>query len=287
MLAVAWWFASTSALGAGVAEECLDLADDRPPDYSEDQQRDFLSNYFALGGSFSGIHGPIPHEAGRGMVGVRLNGLPPLSCRRRFALNWTKTERTNISPVLPTVTTSYAFGREGLVGYVESGFLAPVPVARTRNLVFQLAAGVGVEVTERVSLGVRAHAHAQRTVGEIATPIEKGAPEVEDVFVGSAIGGQLLGGYRIGAVTPYVMVGMLGVSTLFVVGDANDAVDNFHPYLGPEYAVGVDGLHRRLRIGGEYYGAPGGSRNLRNRDSLGFFAYGRLHTVRLRVGYEL
>ncbi|MEM6928532.1 MAG: hypothetical protein AAF602_16470 [Myxococcota bacterium] len=278
---------SSWGLAAGIAEECLQFADDRPPDYSEDQQRDYLQNYFALGGSFSGVHGPIPHEPGRGMVGVRLNGLPPLSCRRRFALDWTKTERTNISPVLPSVTASYAFRSDKVVPYVETGFLPPVPVAGTRNFVFQVAAGVGWEVTDRVSLGVRAHSHLQRTIGEIATPITEGAEEFDDFYVGTAIGGQVLGGYRIRSVTPYVMVGLVGVSTFFDVGDSGLAVRNFHPYLGPEYAIGVDGLHQRLRLGAEYYGAPGGSRNLRNRASLGFFQYGRLHTLRVRVGVEL
>lgn len=279
--------ASAVAQDIPVAEECIDLLDDRPDDYNEVQQRDFLSNYFALGGSFSGIHGPIPHEPGRGMVGLRLNGLPPLSCRRRFALDWTKTERTNVSPVLPTVTASYAFGREGLVPYIEAGFLAPVPVAGTRNLVFQLAAGLGIEITDRVSVGVRGHAHIQRTIGEIATRLSPEAEIFDDFYLGSAIGGQLLGGYRIGSVTPYAMVGLLGVSTFFEVGDSGISIENVHPYLGPEFALGADGLYRRLRIGGEYYAAPGGSRNLTNRDSLGFAAYGRLHTVRLRVGYEL
>lgn len=285
-LALAMFEAFASTTG-GIAEECLAFADDRPDDYNEVQQRDYLQNYFALGGSFSGVHGPLPHEPRRGMVGVRFNGLPPLSCRRRFALDYTKTERTNISPVLPTVTASYAFGGDRVVPYIESGFLAPVPVAGTRNLVFQLAAGVGWAVTDRVSLGVRAHAHLQRTRGEIATPLTPEADVFEDLFIGSAIGGQVLGGYRIGSVTPYVMVGLLGVSTDFVVGDSNDAVENFHPYLGPEVAVGADGQYERLRLGGEYYGAIGGSRTIGNRQSLGFFAYGRLHTVRLRVGYEL
>ena len=77
---------ASPALATGVDPACEHLADLKPADYEEQQQQDFLMNYYALGASFSGVHAPIPHEAGRGMIGVRLGGLMPLPCRRRFAL---------------------------------------------------------------------------------------------------------------------------------------------------------------------------------------------------------
>jgi hypothetical protein len=287
-------FAATSASAVGIDPRCEHLAGQRPADYDEQRQGDFLQNYYALSASFSGVHGPMPHKSGKGMIGVRLAGLPPLPCHRRFALNWTKTEDTNKSPVLPTFIASYAFSDiKGVVPYVEGGFLAPIPFAGTRNLVFQAAIGAGGEVVEHFQVGVRAHASVIRTVGVIATPIEEGDPEFMDLFLGSTLGVQALVGYEVKSVTPYAMVGLIDASTYFFVGDSSLVVNNLHPYLGPEFAAGVDALvaKDRLRLGAEYYGAPGGHRTLSysgegGRDP-GFGRYGRLHTVRLRIGVEL
>lgn len=283
-------FLATPALSAGIDEACVDVT--KPDDYNEQRQQDFLSNYYALASSFSGVHGPIPHEPGHGSVGVVLNGMPPLPCKRRFALDFTKTEDTNKSPVLPTVGASYAFdvGNEDIVPYAEVGFLAPVPVAGTRNLVFRAAGGIGFQVSDRVQLGARAHANLQRTVGEIATPFNEGDPAVDDIFLGSTIGAQVLGGVSFDSVVPYAMFGILDASTFFYVGDSGIVANNLHPYLGPEYALGVDGLavEDRFRWGVEYYGAPGGNRLLgEGTDDFGFGGYGRLHTVRIRLGVEL
>lgn len=283
-----------AALAVGIDPGCEHLADQRPADYDEQQQQDFLANYYALSASFSGVHGPIPHESGRGMIGLRLGGMPPLPCRRRFALDWTKTEDTNRAPALPTIVGSFAFNEiEGIIPYIDVGFLAPIPVAGTRNLVFQAAVGAGGRIGDHAQLGVRAHASVLRTVGVIATPINEGDPEYTDMFLGSTLGIQALFGYEIERVTPYVSVGLLDASTFFYVGDSSLAVNNLHPYLGPEVSAGADALliEDRLRIGLEYYGAPGGHRTLSvsgepARDP-GFGRYGRLHTLRLRVGVEL
>ncbi|MFK7931134.1 MAG: hypothetical protein AB8H79_23315 [Myxococcota bacterium] len=281
---------STPALAVGIDEACAD--EQRPDDYDEQRQQDFLSNYYSLASSFSGVHGPIPHEPGHGSVGVVLNGMPPLPCKRRFALDFSKTEDTNKSPVLPTIGASYAFdvGNENIVPYAEVGFLAPVPVAGTRNLVFRAAGGVGFRLGESVQVGARAHANIQRTIGEIATPFNEGDEAFDDLFLGSTIGVQALGGVQIKSVVPYLMVGLLDSSSFFFVGDSGIVANNLHPYLGPEYSVGVDGLvaKDRFRWGVEYYGAPGGNRVLDDApDVFGFGGYGRLHTVRVRLGVEL
>lgn len=280
------------AVATGIDPACAGVT--KPSDYEEQLQQDFLMNYYALTATFSGIHAPVPHEGGKGMIGLRLNGMPPLPCKRRFALEHTKTEDTNKSPVLPAVTASYAFKDiKGAVPYVEASFLPPVPVAGTRNLLFQVAGGVGFNATEKLQLGVRVHASIQRTVGDIATPIAEGDPVFDDLFLGSSIGVQALGGYEIQSVTPYVMVGLVDASTFFYVGDSSVVTNNLHPYLGPEMALGIDGLwvKERLRFGAEYYGAPGGHRTLHlsrvGDPDPGFAKWGRLHTVRLRIGVEL
>ncbi|MEL6342246.1 MAG: hypothetical protein AAFV53_03885, partial [Myxococcota bacterium] len=98
-----WMLFGVGLAGAAAIDEaCLDVAAEGPPaDYSEEAQQTFLLNYFALATTFSPIHAPVPVEAGRGAVGLELAGIPPLSCRRRLVLDYTKTEDTNKTPVAP------------------------------------------------------------------------------------------------------------------------------------------------------------------------------------------
>ena len=70
-----------------------------PNGYDEQQQGDFLQNYFALGVTLSPIHAPVPHEAGHGAVGLDVLVLPPLGCGHRTVYNQTKTEDTNVTPI--------------------------------------------------------------------------------------------------------------------------------------------------------------------------------------------
>ena len=99
-------FLGSSAF-AGIDPACLGVA--QPADYDEQTQGDFQANYFALASSFSALHAPIPHEPGHGAIGIDARVMPPLSCERRFVLNWTKTEQTNKSPLIPTIRASFAF----------------------------------------------------------------------------------------------------------------------------------------------------------------------------------
>lgn len=288
-----------SAQATGIAEECREYAEDSSnfEDYDEQQQQDFLANYYALNSSFSSIHAPVPHQPGHGMIGVRGNGLMPLPCRRRFALEHTKTEDTNVSPVLPTLVASFAFdvGNDAIVPYAEAGFLAPINVGGTRNVVFQGAIGIGLQPTDGLQLGVRAHASLQRTIGEIATPFEEGDPVHQDLFLGSTLGISGGAGFPLdlgkgGKGTPFVNVGVLDASTFFYVGDSSVVPNNKHPYLGLDYSLGWDWLFagERVRLGAEYYGAPGGHRTLHGGDgAAGWSGYGRVHTWRLRAGVEL
>lgn len=281
---------SAIASAAGIAPECQAFADQKPQNYDEQQQQDFLANYYALVATSSPTHGPIPHQPGHGAIAAQLSGLPPLGCRRRFALGWTKTEDTNKSPVLPALTASFALDGPGeLVPYAEVSALPPIPVAGTRNLLVQAAIGAGLPVGDHLQVGARAHLSILRTVGEIATPIAEGDPGYYDLFLGSSSGVQALVGYQAGPVTPFLALGLLDASTMFYVGDDHAIVDNLHPYLGPDLSLGVDGLvlKDRLRFGVAYYGAPGGHRTLGDADNLGFAAYGRLHTIRARIGVEL
>ena len=70
-------------------------------DYNEQDQQDFLLNYFAMATTMSPLHAPVPHEAGKGSVNVEFLAIPPLGCNRRLVLSGTKTEDTNKAPMAP------------------------------------------------------------------------------------------------------------------------------------------------------------------------------------------
>jgi len=275
-----------------VDPRCADLAAEGPPDdYNEQAQQDFLQNYYALATSLSANHGPVSHEAGRGAVGLDLGGVAPLPCRRRLVLNYTKTEATNRTVVVPRFRFSVAGPAIGqMVPYVGAAFLPPVRIGEQSTVLISFEAGVGFQFGERFQLGARFHATSHKTVGEISGPRRENDPEFNDLFNAQTLGADVSVGYRLEGAVPYVSVGLTDASTVYYVGDDNVAVNNFHPYFGLVGSAGVDTLiGSRLRLGGELYGAFGGySRPDRTVDSVSPASrYGRLATVRLRVGYEL
>ncbi|MCB9762235.1 MAG: hypothetical protein H6739_20715 [Alphaproteobacteria bacterium] len=275
---------------ATVDEACLGLA--RPDDYDEQTQADFLNNAVALASTLSPLHGPVPHAAGRGSVGLDLAVIPPLGCRHRMVLDWTKSEDTNKSPVLPRPRMTFAFnpiaGR--LFPYGGVAFVPPVPVAGVRSVVASVEAGVGVYVGQHAQLGVRVHGTLQTVLGDVATSFEEDGPVVEDLYVATSQGVDVMLGWELERVTPYLALGYADVGTFFWIGDDAYVSNNLHPYLGPAASLGADALlFDRLRLAGELYAAPGGHTTPRdNIESLpGFGRYGHLYTARLRIAYEL
>ncbi len=288
---VALWAFFGTAWGQ-VDPRCLDLANAGPPaDYDEQAQQDFLQNYYALASSFSANHGPVPHDAGRAMVGIDAGLIPPLGCERRLVLNYTKTENTNRSPVMPRFRFSVAGPAIGqMVPYVGAAFLPPARLGQQSTVLISFEAGVGFQFGERLQFGARFHATSHKTVGEISGPRRENDPTFNDQFTAQTLGADLSLGYRIDTLVPYLSLGVTDASTFYYVGDDNVAVNNFHPYFGLVGSLGADALiASRLRLGGELYGAFGGySRPDPTVDSVTPASrYGRLFTVRLRVGYEL
>jgi hypothetical protein len=316
--AVAWLF--SGAAFADVDPACQGLP--KPDDYNEQAQQDFQANYFALASTFSPVHGPVPHEPGHGSIGVDVRVMPALPCERRFVLDWTKTEQTNKSPLIPTLAASYAFPaiKEIIVPYAAFSILPPIPLGdpdnpksdtklpvcdgktpltecrrTTRNLVMSGEIGVGFDALEHFQAGVRGHATVMRTYGDIATAFdEETEPSVEDVYAASSWGFDAQVGVPVGvgkqAFTPYIAAGYLNTSTFFFIGDDQIAGNNLHPYSGPAFSAGLDSLlQERVRIGAEFYAAPGGS-SLPDPTAErvdGFGRYGHLYTARLRLGVEL
>jgi hypothetical protein len=278
-----------SNASAFVDPKCADYV--LPDDYNEQAQQDFLANYVTLATSLSPQHGPIPHQPGHGAIGLDLGIIPPLGCGRRLVLNGTKTEDTNKSPVVPRIRASFAFPAIGkLQPYAGVAYIPPVPLLGTRNVILSGELGVGVPLSDKASIGGRYHFTMQKTVGEVATPFDIEDPAVDDLYLGSSFGFDALFGYEVGAVTPYLAVGVTDVSTFFYIGDDAVVANNLHPYLGPVASLGADALIKeRLRIGAEVFAAPGGHRRLEEdlAPAAGFGRYGHLVTGRLRLALEL
>jgi hypothetical protein len=262
-----------------------------PDPYDEQTQQDFLSNYFALATTLSPIHGPIPHDPGRGAIGVDLLVIPPLSCKKRFVLEGTKTEDTNKTPIGPRPRVTFAFDAPGgFVPYAGVAYMPPLPVAGTRNVAVGSEFGIGRQFGEHFQFGLRFHAQMFKTVADIATAFNENDPAVDDLFISSTFGGDAILGWHDPKVTPYLAVGMLDASTFFFVGDDGYASNNYHPYAGPAFSLGADGLVAgKLRWGGEFYGAPGGySMPDEDREALDPKSrYGRIYTARFRIALEL
>lgn len=260
-------------------------------DYDEQSQQDFLANYVALSTTLSPQHAPIPHEPGHGAIGVDLAVIPPLGCKRRLVLGGTKTEDTNKTPVAPRIRASFAFPAIGKVQpWAGVAYIPPVPLLGTRNVIVSGEAGFGVQLSDKAQIGGRYHFSLGRTIGEIATPFDIEDPSFEDLYLASSFGVDAMFGYELGPVTPYVAAGITDVSTFFYIGDTSVVANNLHPYLGPVFSAGVDGLVKeRIRFGAELYGAPGGvSRPDAEAERLaGYGRYGRLYTARVRLALEL
>jgi hypothetical protein len=256
---------------AQVAPECE--GQEKPADYNEQGQQDFLLNFFALATTFSPTHAPIPDEAGHGSVGVELAYIPSLSCRRRFVLDYTKTEDTNKAPIAPRPRATFTLPKLGPVAIFGGvGYVPPLPVFGTRNVIAsgEIGAGLHLDKDEKMSLAARYHYTLMKTVSEIATPFVEGEPAVLDFYVGSSFGADVSFGYKIGPVEPYVSAGFTDVSTFFWIGDDSVVSTNLTPYAGFAGSLGAQAKLKRLVLAGEFYTAPG-----------------YIYTARVRVGFAI
>ncbi len=246
---------------ASIAEECLDIANAGPPaDYDEQAQTDYLLNYFALATTFSPLHAPVPHKPGTGSAGLELAIIPPLSCERRLVLNYTKTEDTNKAPAAPRPRLLFSFPKIGekIVPYAGLGYVPPVTVFGTRNVIVSAEAGFGVTSGEGLQWGGRYHATLMKTIAEIATPFEDGGEPFDDLYIGSTFGVDLMAGWRADRWTPYLSVGFTDVSTFFYIGDDAVVSNNLDPYAGAAISAGTQyRAAEHIQLAGEFYAAPG------------------------------
>lgn len=274
-----WMAFLTGGALAQVDPACADVAAGPPPSwYADDQhQQDYLLNYFAMATSLSPLHAPVPDEPGHGSVSLELSVIPPLSCDRRLVLARTKTEETNKAPLLPRPRGTFtfpAFGRFAL--YAGLGYVPPVTVFGTRNVIASGEVGLGYQQhpDKGLQLGGRYHYTLMKTVAEIAGPFDPAEPAVLDFFSGSTLGFDLMAGYHVGGLVPYLAIGITDASTYFWIGDDGVVSNNASPYLGPVASLGAQGTWKHVVAAGELYAAPGRFDR----------AFGQLFTARARIG---
>lgn len=270
-------FGLLSVARAQVDPACQEVADGPAPDwYVDDQaQQDFLLNYFSLVATFSPLHAPIPDEPGHGSITLELSVIPPLACDRRLVLGRTKTENTNKAPVLPRPRGTFTFpSLGGVIVYGGLGYVPPVTVFGTRNVIASGEVGAGYQFTGGFETSLRYHYTLMKTVAEIAGPLSPDDPEVRDFFMGSTFGFDLMAGVRIEKFVPYVAIGFTDASTFFYIGDDGFVGNNLSPYEGPTASLGAQGTYQHLVVAGELYAAPG----LFDRSR------GQLYTARLKAG---
>jgi hypothetical protein len=261
--------ASLGNAQATVDPLCQDVADaGAPGDYDEQAQADFLLNYYAMVTTLSPNHGPTGDDPGHGTVGVELLGIPPLSCERRLVLNYTKTEDTNKSPVIPRIRLSFTFPELGAWElYSGISYVMPFSVMNVRNVLIggELGAGRTFSMPMTKSghkrsfqLGARYHATMLKVVGEVATPFSEDDEAFDDLYLGSTMGFDVMAGLEVGSFLPYLSVGVADASTFFYIGDDDFIGNNYSPYFGPTVSLGTEAdVLDWLYLAGEVYYAPG------------------------------
>lgn len=159
------------------------------------------------------------------------------------------------------VDLAIEIGREGREG-------TPVRIFGTQNVIASGEIGAGVPMKSGAQFGLRYHYSLLKTVGEIATPFSEDEPEVLDFYTGSTFGLDLIGGYDLGKLTPYVALGFTDASTFFYIGDDGIVSNNPYPFFGFNGSLGVQARIKFLDLAAELYAVPG-----------------QIYTGRLRVGY--
>ena len=258
-------FAAAADLDA-VSEDCYDTATELQAaiangssDYDEQGQQNFLLNYFAMATTLSPLHSAVPHDPGTGVVGLEIAVIPPLGCDRRLVLNATKTEDTNNAPAAPRQRVSFAFGKVGaIVPYAGLGYVPPVTVFGTRNVIASGEAGFGVPSDSGFEWGLRYHFTLMKTIAEIATPFSSEDEPQLDFYMGSTFGVDLITGFALDSgLSPYLALGFTDASTFFYIGDDAVVGNNLSPYAGLTTSLGVQWTKDWLDLAAEFYAAPG------------------------------
>ncbi len=243
---------------AQIAPECAGI--EKPADYDEEKQRSFMQNYSMAMFMPLPIIDSHPSDQARGAIGIDTTLVPKLTCRERLALNATKTEDTNMMPLLPRPHLSlpiFQNNRFALVGGVS--FLPPL-IPKLLLWHVSTEGSFLYEPVKGIVIGARAFMGLSYLRAEIATPFEKDAQTKEDWFSFAMIGGDLSASFAVPITEnhklyPFLSFGLVKGASIFVVADDGVSVPNKYPLFSLTNFVGLSYhlFHRfklALAIGG-------------------------------------
>lgn len=233
-----------SSAHAQIAEECQGVV--KAADYSEDHQRAFLQNYFATSFMLTPAAPATVRLNPGALLGAEVAYIPALSCQQRLALDGTKTENANISPVLPRLRLMAQLPDIGPLA-ISGGlaFLPPIPMPFGSVVHVGVELGVGYRTDFNLDFGVRGHFEMAQVRAEIATPFNSSSTSYEDVFYSATYGGEVGVSYRAPELSgvklvPFLSGGFASSRTLFIVGDDLNLIQNDkYPWYGATAAVGL------------------------------------------------
>lgn len=237
----------SSVTFAQIAPECAGIQ--KPADYDEDKQQAFLHNYFSSAFMLTPM-GPLT-MTGKSTAGISAEAgwIPSLRCSQRLALGGTKTENTNLSPVLPRLRLRSQLPKLGPFDVMLGGGLIP-PVPTFLGTVMNLGgeAALAWQSSFGLGVGLRGHLSVARVRADIATKIDPTAKDYDDEFVTTVYGGDIGAQYSmpwesLRWLTLYGAVGYASVHSLMIVGDDLALSQNYkYPWSGATIALGLRAL---------------------------------------------
>jgi hypothetical protein len=223
-------------------------------------------------------------------IGGDLTLIPPLSAAdRTVGFGGTKQEKTNFCPVLPRLRAGASFGRTA----VEAGLTPPVTVCGVKATLFSVAVAQRLPLSETWGAVVRASALA----GTLDAAITCSADAIADPADRTCFGGNIsqdqvkpltfaldgaitYAGWRRHGLEPYVLLGVRRERVDFTVNYTRPnatvtlpALDDHERFRARLTRIHVAAgaaweLSARLRLGGEFFYAPGALLTVRGRASV-------------------
>lgn len=238
---------------AQIAPECAGI--EKPADYNEEKQQAFMQNHFMS------MFLPLPsidaHPSDHDYksIGLDTTYVPKLTCRQRLALNATKTEDANKTPLLPRIRVGVPLFRSKIFSIVgEVSFIPPLPIPHMSIWHVTAEGSFFYEPITRLILGARTFMGLSYLRAEVATPFEKGAPIKDDWFSFAIIGADLSLAFGLPLTEnqklyPSFSFGLIKGASNFVVADDGVSVPNKYPLFCPTTFMGISyHLFDRFRL---------------------------------------
>lgn len=244
-----------------IAPECAGV--EKPKDYDEDKQRAFMQNFSMATFLPLPIVDAHPSDELKSSIGIDSTFVPKLSCQERLALNGTKTEDANKSPVLPRLRfNTNALSKKQFSVTAGMSFLPPLPIPHFSLWHLGAESSFLYEPLTGIVVGARGFMGLGYVRAEIATPFQKDEPTKDDWFSFGLIGFDVLSSFGIPLsegqkLYPFLSFGLVKGASLFVVGDdgvlvANDQYPllSLTNFVGLSYHVFARRLNISLIVGG-------------------------------------